>query len=137
MSCLEVAAVRTSCRYCGRTHPAGMTCPKKPRGARAERVITQADRYRWSRKWQRVRDGILERDYHLCRVCFDGQRGTYGGGLQVHHIVPLEEDYDLRAEEGNLISLCPLHHRMAEDGAICREELRRLAGDPPRWSSKL
>lgn len=126
----------TSCRYCGRVHPQGQVCPKKPGGAYRRGEPTQADRYRRSRKWQKVRDGILERDYHLCRVCFEGNHGVWpaAGGMQVHHIVPLQEDYSLRSEEGNLISLCPLHHRMAEEGDIGREELRRLAGDPPRWS---
>lgn len=136
--CVEVIAhMMTSCRYCGRVHPVGVTCPKKPRVRYAKGPPTQADRYRRSKKWQRVRDGILERDYHLCRVCFEGSRGVYGGGLQVHHIVPLAEDYELRADEGNLVTLCPVHHKMAEDGQISREELRRLAEDPPRWSGRL
>lgn len=126
-----------SCRYCGRAHPVGVTCPKKPRGAYSKGAPTQADRYRRSKKWQRVRDGILERDYHLCRVCFEGAQGVYGGGLQVHHIVPLAEDYSLRADEGNLVSLCPVHHKMAEEGKLGREALRRLAENPPRWSGKL
>lgn len=57
--------------------------------------------------------------------------------LEVHHIVPLVEDYDLRAEEDNLITLCTLHHKDAEAGKIDRETLRRLAEDPPRWSDKI
>ena len=138
MFCPEVVSVRVSCRYCGGTHPAGVTCPKKPQGYHPKGEPTRADRFRRTRKWQAMREQILDRDFHLCRVCFEGNRGTFPAGrLQVHHIVPLVEDYSLRLEESNLISLCPLHHRDAEDGTISRAELRALAEHPPRWSAKL
>ena len=127
-----------SCRYCGGTHPAGVPCPKKPRGYHPKGVPTRADRFRRTKRWQDMRELILERDYHLCRVCFEGSRGAFPAGrLQVHHIVPLAEDYGQRLDEENLISLCPLHHRDAEDGTISREELRALAEHPPRWLAKL
>ena len=84
-----------------------------------------------------MRSVIMDRDYHMCRVCFEGSHGVFPPGkLQVHHIVPLAEDFDQRLNEDNLITLCPLHHRDAEDGTISREELRALAEHPPRWSSK-
>lgn len=84
---------------------------------------------------------IVERDYHLCRICFDGKYGRYDGKmyganlqLQVHHIEPLEEAFDLRLEDDNLLSCCPWHHKMAEDGKIPRDYLHELAMSPPRWS---
>ena len=127
-----------SCRYCGRVHPAGVTCPRKPKGCRSKGEPTQADRFRWHKAWKTTRDAIIDRDFHMCRICFEGTRGTFPPGpLQVHHIVPLAEDYSLRMEESNLITLCPRHHRDAEDGTISREELRALAEHPPRWSSKI
>ena len=137
--CVEVIAhMMTSCRYCGRAHPVGVVCPKKPRGVpRDKGAPTQADKWRRSRKWQRIREHVLDRDYHMCRVCFEGGRGSFPGArLEVHHIVPLVEDYALRAEEDNLITLCTFHHKDAEAGEIPRETLRRLAEHPPRWSSK-
>ena len=51
--------------------------------------------------------------------------------------MPLAEDYGQRLEEENLITLCPLHHRDAEEGIIGRDELRALAEHPPRWEEKL
>ena len=138
MFCPEVVSVRVSCRYCGGTHPAGVTCPKKPQGYHPKGEPTRADKFRWRQVWKDMRDVILDRDYHMCRVCFEGNRGIFPvGKLQVHHIVPLSEDYSLRLEESNLITLCLLHHRDAEDGSITREELRALAEHPPRWSAKL
>ena len=135
-----IAHMMTSCRYCGRMHPAGYVCPKKPGGMpRDKGEPTQADKWRRTRKWQRIRDQILDRDYHMCRVCFEGKRGCFPVGLwlEVHHIVPLAEDYELRAEESNLITLCPKHHKDAEAGEIPREELRRLAEHPPGWSTRI
>lgn len=38
--------------------------------------------------------------------------------ISVHHIEPLDERYDLRLDDGNLITLCAYHHSMAEDGLI-------------------
>lgn len=134
--------MQKSCKYCGMTHPDGFICPQRPRYDARPRN-SQADRFRRSRKWKKKRDYIVSRDYSMCRVCQDGKYGTYAGsnytstGLSVHHIEPLEERYDMRLEDGNLITCCSFHHRMAEDGGISREYLHELAGTPPRWSSGL
>lgn len=47
--------------------------------------------------------------------------------LEVHHIVPLAEDYDLRLENENLITLCVRHHKMADDGIIPASLLMEIA----------
>ena len=47
--------------------------------------------------------------------------------LEVHHIVPLAEDFNKRLDNENLICLCQFHHKMAEHGEILREELTELA----------
>lgn len=52
-------------------------------------------------------------------------------GLSVHHIVPIEEDYSLRLDNDNLITLCSLCHSIAETGGIERRYLRSLAVSPP------
>lgn len=126
-----------SCKYCGRIHPEGYECPKKPK-YNPERT-SEADRFRKTYRWQQKREQILERDYHLCRVCFDRRYGQYwdSAPLQVHHIEPLEERFDLRLDENNLISCCSFHHKMAEKGEIPREYLRRLAVSPPEWGAVL
>lgn len=82
---------------------------------------------------------ILDRDYHICRICNEGSYGTYAGaayyskGLSVHHIEPLEEAFDLRLEDGNLITCCAWHHKMADDGEIPRDYLHGLTQTSPRW----
>ncbi len=51
---------------------------------------------------------------------------TYNA-LSVHHIVPLSEDPSRALDPTNLITLCPLHHELAEDGTISRAELSQIA----------
>ena len=46
--------------------------------------------------------------------------------LQVHHIISIEEDYDKRLDSKNLITLCLLHHKMAEQSEISLEILLKL-----------
>ena len=70
------------------------------------------------------------RDKYLCQVCLTGKyntnyRYTYKE-LEVHHIIPIEEEYSLRLDSENLITLCRYHHEMAEKGEIERTELLKI-----------
>ena len=47
----------------------------------------------------------------------------------MHHIIPLEEDYNKRLDSDNLITLCRYHHELAEKGEISREELQEIIAD--------
>ena len=75
----------------------------------------------------------------MCRVCNEGSYGTFGipgindQPLQVHHIEPLEERFDLRLVDDNLITCCDGHHKMAEAGEIPRDYLHELSVTSPRW----
>ena len=44
-------------------------------------------------------------------------------GVEVHHIDKLQENYERRLDERNLISLCPYHHKMADNGEIPKQVL--------------
>lgn len=71
---------------------------------------------------------VRARDLSLCRVCADKEPPEYvTEGLSVHHIVPLEEDFELRSDESNLVTLCSRCHEDAENGKISRGYLRALA----------
>ena len=86
---------------------------------------TMKDRFRKSKTWQKKAQEIAERDKYLCRVC--AKEGTIKyDKLSVHHIVPLEKDFDKRLENDNLITLCIYHHRMAEASKISKAELYEL-----------
>lgn len=113
-----------SCPRCGRVHDSRIKCARewKPR-------TSPADRFRSSRSWQRTRDAVRARDLSLCRVCADKEPPEYvTEGLSVHHIVPLEEDFELRNDMDNLVTLCSRCHEDAENGRVPRGYLRALAG---------
>lgn len=111
-----------SCKYCGRIHDSKHDCGMKPK---RKKEPTQINKFRWSRKWTNKREDIKERDNYLCQVCKAEGRYNYED-LEVHHITPLEEDYDLRLDDDNLITLCVTHHKEADRGEIDKEYLYKL-----------
>lgn len=120
--------MKKSCKYCGRVHPIGYECPRKP--VRKKRGNREAERIRNSYAWRQKREEIRERDHYLCRHCLERGRFTRDG-LEVHHIIPLEERPELALEDNYLITLCGRDHERAERGEIDRGALLRLAGTPP------
>lgn len=111
-----------TCPVCGRIHDARNMCRSKRTWRKKDDA---ASRFRNTAAWQRARDAARESDMNLCVVC--RSRGAITtDGLSVHHIVPIEEDYSLRLEQGNLVTLCSMHHDEAERGLISASELRRL-----------
>lgn len=89
--------------------------------------VSEADKFRWTKAWQKKRKEIKSRDKFLCQVCIRKLYNTIKkynyNDLEVHHIVPIKEDYELRLEDSNLITVCEYHHELAEQGVIPREEL--------------
>ena len=122
-----------TCPICGRIHDINKVCRRPDR-----KKESGVNKFRNTYKWQQKREQIKTRDKHLCQVCMMNkynttQRYTYND-LEVHHIVPIEEDYSKRLDSDNLITLCRYHHEMAEAGEIPREELQELVArkyEPP------
>ncbi len=73
---------------------------------------------------------LFDRDKGLCQLCIRNLYGTYGriydNSIEVHHIEPIVETYELRLDEGNLISLCTYHHKMEYCGRIPRQVLKDI-----------
>lgn len=111
-----------SCKYCMRIHDSKYDCGKKPK---RKKEGNEKDKFRWSRKWREKRNIIVERDNHLCLICKTNGRYNYSN-LEVHHITSLEEDFDRRLDDDNLITLCEEHHELAESGEISKEYLYKL-----------
>ena len=114
-----------SCKYCGRIHKKDFVCSMKPKNNKYK--TSEADKFRWTKAWQRKRGEVKKRDKFLCQVCIRKLYNTIKkynyNDLEVHHIVPIKEDYKLRLEDSNLITVCEYHHELAEQGTIPREEL--------------
>lgn len=56
--------------------------------------------------------------------------------MEVHHIEPLSIAFDKRIDLDNLITLCPVHHKMCDRDEVPREFLRGLAESPPGFDGK-
>ena len=115
-----------SCSRCGKIHDFNKVCYKN----RQVRGLSDADKFRKTYKWHKKSEDIRDRDKHLCRCCIANIFNTTDifnfSKLEVHHIVPLEEDYSRRLDDDNLITLCCYHHKLAEDNVIPRVILNKL-----------
>ncbi len=116
-----------SCKYCGRIHDSKHDCGYKPK---RKKKGNNKDRFRWTKAWQSKRDEIKQRDKYLCQICIRKLYNTKNQynytDLEVHHITPLEEDFERRLDNDNLITICETHHEMAERKEIPRELIQRI-----------
>lgn len=121
-----------TCAHCGVVRR-GHRCPYKTYTKKS--YDTEADSFRRSKRWTAKSVEIRERDRYLCKVCEANLYNTVQQfnykNLDVHHIEKLSENYDKRLDNDNLISLCRLHHKMADDGYIPKEVLYSLINNPP------
>ena len=120
--------MRKSCKYCGRMHPIGALCTKKPQRmhkATYSRADRSAAEFRSSHAWKCKREEIRKRDRYLCCACMSCGVYSYDG-IEVHHIVSLQEDYNKRLDGDNLITLCRMHHKAADSGKLSKSTLRGL-----------
>lgn len=116
-----------ACSYCGKVHAKGYACSHKPQPNYTKR-ITYIDRFRSTKAWQHKRDEIKQRDKYCCQICSRKLHNTVSQqynskDLQVHHIQKIRYAWDKRLDNDNLVSLCPYHHKMADDGLIKAKQL--------------
>lgn len=125
-----------TCKYCGRIHEANYECPQKPKRKNYDKKLTEVDKFRWSRPWQNKRREIKQRDKNLCQICIRDLYYTdkiYNfDDIQVHHNVPINENWNKRLDNNNLISLCPYHHKLAEGRLISRKEIQNIIDEQER-----
>lgn len=116
-----------SCSYCGRIHDSKYICKEKPI---KKKTITEADKFRWTRIWQKKREEIKKRDLYLCQICirelYDTVNKYNTEDLSVHHNTPINEDYNKRLDNDNLLTVCDHHHEMCESGEIPRDEVQTI-----------
>lgn len=120
------------CSYCGRIHDSKYVCDQNKRKQKKKEwkpfdgTTKKAKRLRSSNAWTRVSVSVRKRDQYLCQVCLRAGR-LNNSGVQVHHIIPIEEDDSYAFDPTYLITLCQKHHEMAEAGRISRQALREIA----------
>lgn len=115
-----------TCSQCGGLHDINDGRCQRGRQKRT----TSAVAFRNTNQWQKKRAAIKERDKYLCQLCLRGLYGTWRtfnyDKLEVHHITPLEEDKSKCLDDGNLITVCAHHHKMADAGTVPRDVLITL-----------
>ena len=125
-----------SCQYCGRIHDRKYICPQKQarireRQDKRNEKNVKASRFRNTKDWREKSRQIRERDKYCCQVCerglYDPERKYETEEISVHHIESIEENWEKRLDDDNLISLCRRHHEMAEQGMIPKGALKRIA----------
>ena len=128
-----------SCKYCGRIHDTKYVCEQKDIAEKkrmSNRKATNALRFRRTTVWTNKSIDIRTRDKYMCLCCKAQLPGTVKqyntSNLSVHHIVPIEEDYNLRLEDGNLMTVCDVHHEMCEAEQISRDTQRYLVDESMR-----
>jgi hypothetical protein len=117
-----------SCSKCGKIHDYNKRCYV---GDTYRKKNTNANKFRRTTEWKYKSEEIRQDSKYLCSVCLDNNIYNYNR-LEVHHISPIEEDYNRRLDNYNLICLCNEHHREAEEGRIDKEYLFKLADDRER-----
>lgn len=80
-----------------------------------------------SRQWTVKSLEVRDRDGGVCQYCMRVDKYITTEDLSVHHIVPIGVDPSKKFEDDNLITLCPKHHKMADDGLIDAELLKSWA----------
>ena len=116
-----------TCKMCGVVEE-GHICPY--RRSRQKSGDRQSDKFRKTKAWKDKSIEIRQRDRYLCQVCLKDLYNTLNTlnfkALEVHHITPINEDYNKRLDNDNLITLCSYHHTMADKGQIPREVLHKI-----------
>ena len=118
-----------ACSICGRVHDRRLQC--RPIQSKYSTNESQASHIRGSSHWKKLRAYIRGRDNNVCQLCLRNFPGTIRpyetDGLEVHHITKIEEDESKAFDEDNLISLCRVHHEMAEQGRVAAKDLVAIA----------
>lgn len=61
-----------------------------------------------TKRWKILRAQKFYDANGLCEMCY--QQNVIRKGKEVHHIVPIEQDWSKRYDYDNLMLLCPDHH---------------------------
>ena len=122
-----------TCSRCGIVRR-GHKCPYQTYRKRDK--DSRADKFRKTKAWTKKSIEIRQRDRYLCRVCEANLYNTINqfnfNKLEVHHIIPIHEDYNKRLDNDNLITLCNYHHKLAEDNSIPRDLLQEIISPPSK-----
>ncbi len=67
-----------------------------------------------SKAWIELKEYVLSKQNYLCQDCLEKGIITTSN-LEVHHIIPIKENFNLSLDEDNLRVLCRSCHKKAHD----------------------
>jgi 5-methylcytosine-specific restriction protein A len=117
-----------SCKYCGSIHDRTYQCPKKP--IYKKHNFSDADSFRNTTLWRKKSAEIRKRDNGLCQLCmrmlYHTQKQYTFDTIEVHHIVPINENSKRGLDNYNLLTVCKYHHNMCEAGGEIPREIQHM-----------
>ena len=112
-----------ACSRCGKIHDYNYVCSV---GKYRKFANTTESKLRSKSAWQSKRRSIKERSFNLCAVCM--AQGIYNyTDISIHHITKIKDNPNAYLDDDNLVALCGLHHRQADNNEISEDYLRELA----------
>lgn len=76
------------------------------------------------KEWKDLRQQVFLEANGLCEECL--KKKKIEEGKEVHHIVPIDEDWSKRYERNNLILLCDEHHRQSHGRSSPLQEFNKF-----------
>lgn len=120
-----------SCRYCGRIHDKKYDCGKRPIQNHIRN--SAADRFRYTSAWQQKREQIKARDNYLCQICirnlYNTKKLLNSENISVHHAEKIEQNYEKRLDNDNLLTVCEQHHKMCDNLEIPLSAVKRIISE--------
>ncbi len=96
-----------ACGRCGKIHKRGQKCPEKKSYRNRN---TEMNKFYSSYRWQKIREQVKKDNLYQCKICMLFGETVPNYADDVHHIVPILEDWELRYEYSNLLPVCEHHH---------------------------
>ena len=104
---LEVIILLRSCSYCNRFHDTKETCSNKSKRIESEQTERNNKFYKTYR-WQKLSNEKRREVNYRCEIC--RALGKLEGVDEVHHILSINERWDMRLDYTNLLAVCASCH---------------------------
>lgn len=119
VGCKKLIEKGTNNGYCYDHKELGMKLKKEAESYRLSnynsyRRNSKETKFYNSKVWNELREYVLTKHNYLCQDCLSKDIITTDN-LEVHHIIPIKQDFSLALEEDNLKVLCRSCHKKAHD----------------------
>lgn len=112
-----------ACSRCGKIHAYNYVCTV---GNYRKFADSTERKLRSTSAWQKKRASVKQRAFNLCEVCKAQGIYTYDN-IEIHHIRKLKNNPQGLLDDDNLVALCVMHHKQADNGELSEDYLRELA----------